>query len=279
MTQKKDTKPITDMDDPGEFSDGDSGHIDDDGNAVVDERASDIDDDEPNREATLAERVLWLRDHVGYVQKDKNVGGKYAAVSHDKITAYLRSKMVQAGIFHWVTCIESTDHETGQVIDNGRRIMQNRATFEVTFENAFNATDTRTCRVVAHADDYGDKSPGKTLSYATKYALLKISMIETGEEDEDRDADDAGVRVGKIEDDEKMLNDLWAVADELFGDDAARTLKAMAARRFFVESYGAIPQDRFDDALRALRVSHKQLTESKARAGTSDDDGGDHETE
>jgi len=222
----KDTKAITDMDDPGEeFSDGDSVHIDDDGNAVADEH-----DDEPDREATLAQRVLWLRDHVGYVQKDSNVGGKYKAVSHDKITAYLRSKMVQAGIFHWVTCIESTDHETGQVIDNGRRIMQNRATFEVTFENAFDASDTRTCRVVAHADDYGDKSPGKTLSYATKYALLKISMIETGEEDEDRDADDAGARVGIIEDDEKMLNDLWAVADELFGDDAARSLSNHTVR-------------------------------------------------
>ncbi len=270
MTQKKDTKQIADMDDPNgdEFSDDDSGHIDDDGNAVVDEH-----DDAPDREATLAQRVLWLRDHVGYVQKDASVGGKYKAVSHDKITAYLRAKMVQAGIFHWVTCVESTDHETGQVIDNGRRIMQNRATFEVTFENAFDATDTRTCRVVAHADDYGDKSPGKTLSYATKYALLKISMIETGEEDEDRDADDTGARVGVIEDDETLLNDLWAVADELFGDDAARTLKAMAARRFFVESYGAIPQDRFDDALRALRVSHKQFQESKARAG----DGGDDE--
>ena len=273
MTKKKDTTPITDMDDPGEteFSDGDSGHIDDDGNAVVDER----DENElPDREATLAERILWLRDHVGYVQKDKDVGSKYKAVSHDKITGYLRSKMVQAGIFHWVTCVESTDHETGQVIDNGRRIMQNRATFEVTFESAFNAEDKRTCRVVAHADDYGDKSPGKTLSYATKYALLKISMIETGEEDEERTADDAGARVGVIVDDEKLLNDLWAVADELFGDDAARTLKAMAARRFFVDSYGEIPQDRFEDALRALRVSHKQLTESKARAA----EGGDDET-
>jgi hypothetical protein len=262
MTQKKDTKKITDMDDP---NGGDTEETIEDFDEQTD------DDDAPDREATLAERVLWLRDHVGYVQKDKSVGGKYAAVSHDKITAYLRSKMVQAGIFHWVTCVESTDHETGQVIDNGRRIMQNRATFEVTFENAFNADDKRTCRVVAHADDYGDKSPGKTLSYATKYALLKISMIETGEEDEERTADDAGARVGKIEDDETMLNDLWAVADELFGDDAARTLKAMAARRFFVESYGAIPQDRFDDALRALRVSHKQLQESKARAGTDDE--------
>jgi len=267
MSQKKDTKPIADMDD----SNGDDVNLE---NIEDFDEENEIDEDAPGRDATLAERVLWLRDHVGYVQKDTSVGTKYKAVSHDKITAYLRSKMVQAGIFHWVTCIESTDHETGQVIDNGRRIMQNRATFEVTFENAFDANDTRTCRVVAHADDYGDKSPGKTLSYATKYALLKISMIETGEEDEDRDADDTRARVGVIEDDEKMLNDLWAVADELFGDDAARTLKAMAARRFFVESYGAIPQDRFYDALRALRVSAKQFAESKARAG----DGGDDES-
>lgn len=254
-----------------EFENGDAGSIDENGDAVLD--TEDLEDEVPARDATLAERILWVRDRVGYLKKDSKVStggeGFYQAVSHDAVTAHLRAKFVQAGIFHWVSCIESTDHETGLVTDKGRKVLQNRATFEVTFESAFDKADCRTLRVVAHADDRGDKAPGKSLSYATKYALLKISMLETGEEDESREAEKKYVRGAVIADDETMLGDMWALADELFGDDAQRTLKAMSARRFFVDSYGEIPQDRYDDALRALRVSKKQLSESLQRANES----------
>jgi hypothetical protein len=43
-----------------------------------------------------------------------------------------------------------------------------------------------TVRLDAHADDYGDKAPGKALSYAVKSAVLKLLMIETGVDDEGR---------------------------------------------------------------------------------------------
>jgi len=226
---------------------------------------TEVDDDELTRAATLAQRIVWVRDRVTVLGKDSNVGGQYKAISHDKVTGYIRPKLVQAGILHTVTCLSYGDHETGLVTDKGRKVMQHRAKFAVTFENIFDKADTRTVEVVAYADDYGDKAPGKALSYATKYALLKMFAIETGEEDEDREADKKYVRGAVIADDEQMLSDMWAVADELFGDDAQRTLKAMSSRRFFVDSYGEIPQDRYDDALRALRVSKKQLDESTAR--------------
>jgi len=250
---------------------GDAAIVDDDGDVVLDEH--DDAEELPASDASLAARILWVRDRVAVIGKDTQVGTQYKAISHDKVTGYLRPKLVQAGIFHWTTCIEHTDIETGQVTDAGRKITQHRAVYAVTFESVHDKQDCRTLNVVAYADDYGDKAPGKGLSYATKYALLKICMIETGEEDEERTADDPGSRVGRIIDDEKMLTTLFDVAEELFGDDASRTLKAMAARRFFVESYGDIPQDRFDDALRALRVSKKQIDESKARHGGDDESG------
>lgn len=234
-----------------------------------DDEADDLGDEAPGKQASLGERILWVRDRVRVVGKDTNVAGQYKAVSHDKITGYIRPLLVRAGVFHWVSCIEANDFETGLVTDKGRKVMQHRATFLITFENIHCAADMRQLRVVAYADDYGDKAPGKALSYATKYALLKIAMIETGEEDEDREAEKKYVRGAVIADDENMLADMWALADELFGEDAQRTLKAMSARRFFVDSYGEIPQDRYDDALRALRVSKKQYTESLQRAGES----------
>jgi hypothetical protein len=253
---------ITDMDD-----DGDDINVNDVGEDMDDEHG---DDELPASDATLSERILWVRDRVSVLGKDSDVGGKYRAISHDKVTGYIRPKLVQAGIFHWVTCIASEDAETGLVTDKGRKVLQHRARFKVTFEVAGKHDDKCEIEVVAYADDYGDKAPGKALSYATKYALLKMFAIETGEEDEDREAEKKYVRGAVIADDENMMANMWAVADELFGDDAQRTLKAMSSRRFFVDSYGEIPQDRFEDALRALRVSKKHLDEGKARLSEDD---------
>ena len=216
-------------------------------------------DSRPTADSNLMQRVLCIRDRVTRLGKDTQVGTQYKAISHDKVTAFIRPKMVQAGIFSFVSCIESSDIETGAVNDNGRKIRQHQAVFEITFVNANDKDDKFVVRQVAYADDYGDKAPGKATSYAMKYALLKTFLIETGEEDEDRVA--GGGRAALVADDDKMLADLWALAEELFGDDAKDMLKAMAARRFFVTAYGKIPQDRYEDALRSLRVKAQSLVE------------------
>lgn len=44
--------------------------------------------------------------------------------------------------------------------------------------------------------DNADKAPGKALSYAKKYAMLKLFEIETGENDESRYYDDGAEVVG-----------------------------------------------------------------------------------
>lgn len=213
-------------------------------------------DDVPGDNATLMQRIMWVRDRVTRLGKDSSVGaggGSYKAISHDKVTAYIRPKMVQAGIFSFMTCIEGLDADTGSVTGKGRKIVQHQGQFEITFCNANDKSDALTIRQYAYADDYGDKAPGKAASYAMKYALLKMFMIETGEEDEERVETDGG-RTAVISDDENLLMEIYAVADELFGDDAKDMLAAMSKRRFFVDSYGEIPQDRFADAIRSLRV-------------------------
>jgi hypothetical protein len=52
--------------------------------------------------------------------------------------------------------------------------------------NADEPADRLTVEIEAHAIDHGDKAPGKALSYAKKYAVLKLLDIETGEEEEGR---------------------------------------------------------------------------------------------
>ena len=63
--------------------------------------------------------------------------------------------------------------------------------------------------MAAHANDHGDKAPGKSLSYATKGAILKALMIETGETDEGRIPEHGGDE-GVTGIDEKQLADLLA---------------------------------------------------------------------
>lgn len=222
----------------------------------------------PPDDATLIQRIMWVRERVRRLGKDSTVRtGRgqdqfYKAISHDKITAYLRPKMNQAGIFCYPTNVSAVDVDTGAVTERGRRILQHQARYKVHFVNVRNERDTLVLEVPAYADDYGDKGPGKAMSYAVKYALLKMFMIETGEDDEER-VEGAqmpkGGRVAVLSDSEQMMADLYALADELFGADANKMLKAMAKRRFFVDSYALIPQDRFADAERALRTKHHQM--------------------
>jgi len=221
----------------------------------------------PPKIATLFERILWVRKRVTRLGKDSTVStggsGSYKAVSHDKVTAFIRPKMNQAGIVSWVNCIEATNAETGATTNKGRKIVQFRGRFAVTFANVHNKEDQLHIEQHAYADDYGDKAPGKATSYAMKYAMLKMFMIETGEEDEERVAPDGG-KQAVLNDDQVMMLELYAVAEECFGDNAPAMLLAMSKRRVFVEYYGLSPQDRMADAVRSLRV--KKQSEDVANA-------------
>lgn len=224
-------------------------------------------DAKPDEMATLVDRIMWVRNRVGTLGKDSQVStgsGGYKAISHDKVTGYIRPKLVQAGIFTYMTCVSASDAETGAATGKGRKIVQHRAAFEIHFVNQYKPDDAIVVTQWAYADDYGDKAPGKAASYAMKYALLKMFMIETGEEDEERVERDGG-RALVIHDSEQMLMDIWAVAEEVYGDAdlAAERLKAMSERRFKVENYGQIPQERFADAVRSLRRDAERMKEGE----------------
>lgn len=226
-------------------------------------------DKTPGETESLIQRIMWVRARVTRLGKDATVrtgtrdSDQYKAISHDKVTAFIRPKMVQAGIFHSVDCASADDHETGAVTGKGRKIVQHRASFVVTFINAYNPNDKISVRQRAYADDYGDKAPGKATSYAAKYAILKMFMIETGQDDEARIEDDdpgsGGGRAAEIGDDENMMANLYAKAEEFFGEDAPMFLKQMAARRFFKDSYSQIPQARYGEALQSLKTAYDHL--------------------
>lgn len=136
----------------------------------------------------IYQRLNEVRKAVSYIQKDKQVsgGGSYMAITHDAVTAYVRDHLVTHGIMVAPTMIESKCADTGTTTSSGVPIIRYEATFDIAFINCDAPDDRHTMRLESHALDYGDKAPGKAISYATKYAMLKLFSIETGDAEEER---------------------------------------------------------------------------------------------
>lgn len=133
----------------------------------------------------LFQRINEVRKSIDYIKKDKSVstgGGSYQAVTHDQVTAMVRDHMVKHGIVSYPILVEgkSTPKE------EGAKQFRYEATYDFVFANIDDASDKICLRIQAHAMDNADKAPGKALSYAKKYAVLKLFEIETGEDDESR---------------------------------------------------------------------------------------------
>lgn len=133
----------------------------------------------------ILQRINNVRKKIDYIKKDKEVStgkGSYRAVTHDMVTAMLRQHLIDEGI---VVIISLTKAVTVPPSGDSKQ-HRYEAEYQVMFCSIDDATDNIAMIVSAHANDSGDKAPGKALSYAKKYAMLKIFEIETGEDDESR---------------------------------------------------------------------------------------------
>lgn len=112
-----------------------------------------------------------------YVAKeDKFVNGQYRFVSHDAVAAKVHPLLVK----HGITVVPTVP----EMRQDGNRTV---ARVLVSFVNVDVPTDAVTTEWWGYGVDTGDKGPGKAVSYAYKYALLKTLCLETGD-DPDQDA-------------------------------------------------------------------------------------------
>ena len=130
----------------------------------------------------LFQRINQVRTKVDYAQKLKNVDGKYNVVTHDQITALVRQHMIDAGIVCYPELIASASLPK----EEGSKQFRYEATYAFHFVNVDDPGDRITVTIQSHAMDNSDKAPGKAISYAKKYAVLKLFEIETGEDEESR---------------------------------------------------------------------------------------------
>lgn len=203
----------------------------------------------PIRKAlNIYQRINEVRKKVAYAKKDKEVSGQgYRAVTHDAVTAILRNHLIEHGIVIVPRLVESSIVDVGKT-KSGAVIIRYAGRYEVDFVNCDDPSDKVTVPSEAHANDSGDKAPGKATSYATKYAMLKLFSIETGEDDEGRV--EPYESLAKIT--EEQAADLEALIEEV-GADKAKFLKYLK-----VDAVADLPAKNYSTAVKALEAKRKK---------------------
>ena len=134
----------------------------------------------------IHQRLAAAMLDVTYIQKDKKQGMRYSIVSHDVVTAKVRPALLKQGIVYYPFTI--------QYNQNGNRTEVN---LDVRFTNIDDPNDFFVVPGLGYGIDDQDKGPGKAISYAVKYALLKALGLETGDDpDQDQDIE---LREGLVE--------------------------------------------------------------------------------
>jgi hypothetical protein len=135
----------------------------------------------------IYQRINEVRKAVDYIRKDKKVEGSgYMAVTHDAVTALTRDHFIAHGVLIVPSLVSSAVVDTGTVTAKGTPFIRYEARYRFDVVNADEPADKFSLDIESHALDQGDKAPGKALSYAKKYAVLKLLEIESGEGEEDR---------------------------------------------------------------------------------------------
>lgn len=117
------------------------------------------------------QRLAAAMAEVDYIQKERKQGMSYTIVSHDAVTAKVRPVLLKNGIVYYpVRC----EH-----LHNGNRA---ECSLTVRFVNVDQPSDFFDVPTFGYGIDPQDKGPGKAMSYAVKYALLKALGLETGDD-------------------------------------------------------------------------------------------------
>ena len=122
----------------------------------------------------IYQRISNVMGEVKYIQKgDKKVNGQYTFVSHDAVTAAVHPHFLEQGIV-MVPSVASWS------VDGNRTSVD----VKIKFVNKDDPADFISIMAFGFGIDPQDKGPGKAISYAVKYALLKVLCLETGDDPE-----------------------------------------------------------------------------------------------
>lgn len=140
-------------------------------------------------------RLLAISSEIKTVAKNLEVsmgGGKYKAVGELDVLNAVKPLETKHGVYSYPVSREIVESGTLESVDsrgNTKRQLFERIKTTYRFVNI--DCPSEYIEIVSYGDgiDSGDKSVGKAMTYADKYALLKAYKVMTGD-DPDQDASD-----------------------------------------------------------------------------------------
>lgn len=141
-------------------------------------------------ELNLYQRINKVMSELSYLKKNKQVGSGsygYTAITHDHVTQSLQPLCVKHGLVLEPSMVDVKilRYEVKTKSGVGDRY-ETQATAKVKCVNIDNPNEETTVEATAHGFDVQDKSPGKAYSMAVKYCYLKLFMIASGDDEEQR---------------------------------------------------------------------------------------------
>ena len=150
------------------------------------------------------QKINRIMQEVNYIHKDTKITlqrGGYTAVSYDGMIGRIRRFFCEQGVAV-VPTIVSAETEWSRTKTNRGTLLSNSKdkvsveTYETegsrikmkvvtSFINVDNPKDRFSVDTYANSDDITDKGPGKAYTYAVKMALLKVLMLQSGDNEEE----------------------------------------------------------------------------------------------
>lgn len=120
---------------------------------------------------------------VEFVTKDGVLGfgqNQFRVVTHDKVISVVRQHFVDEGVIVIPSQVDKGISIDGKTSKGGDKIR-----FETMYDVSFVDIDDGSSIVIrteAHAEDNSDKAANKAITYAVKNAILKILMLQSGDD-------------------------------------------------------------------------------------------------
>lgn len=159
----------------------------------------------------IYEKMLAITNEIGTVAKNLEVGvgkSQYKAVGEADVLKAVKELEAKYNVYSYPSNRKVIDNSimqtrkeyNGQVTESNQLFM--RIEVEYTFINVEKPDEQ--IKIISYGDgiDTQDKAPGKAMTYADKYALLKAYKIVTGEDPDQQHSPDT-VKIG-----EQKINDV-----------------------------------------------------------------------
>lgn len=131
----------------------------------------------------IYKKINSIMKKVEFVTKDGVLGfgnNKFSIVTHDKVLSVVRQHFVDEGVLVIPSQVDKGVSVVGQT-KSGTAKIRMEALYDVSFIDVEDGSQI-TIRSEAHAEDNSDKGANKCLTYAVKNALLKVLMLQTGDD-------------------------------------------------------------------------------------------------